>query len=203
MEYGGKQVGELGFGSNYDYEEDMPKWEEQNGKFRLYIGNYHGFRGTLAPRAIEIRPGAYDSSMKLGWKYKYNAAEIDIFRVDGDNTLKAENVIYTLSRNDFDTNGEWWLDAFNPIVIQKHQTYVTICASAHLSRSWAGELADHRRTLAECKRYIMSADEVAWIEQDASMVLRRFERRLRLDNPPGVEGGGVHPMLATLRHLAE
>jgi hypothetical protein len=141
--------------------------------------------------------------MELGWKYNDNAAEIDIFRVDGDNTLKAENVIYTLSRNDFDTNGEWWLKACNPIVIQKHETYVTICASAHLSRSWAGELADRRRTLAQCKGYIMSADEVAWIENDASMVLRRFERRLRLANPPGVEGGGVHAMLATLRHLAE
>jgi hypothetical protein len=203
LEYGGVKGGELGFGSNYDFEEDMAKWEEQNGKFRLYIGNYHGFRGTQAPRDVQIRPAAYDSSMKLGWKYKDNAAEIDIFRVDGDNKLKAENVIYTLSRNDFDRNGKWWLDACNPIVIQKHETYVTICASAHLSRSWAGELGDKRRTLAQCKGYIMSADEVAWIENDASMVLRRFERKLRSAKPRGVGGGAVHAMLATLRHLAE
>lgn len=197
LQYGGVKVGELGFSSNYDYDEDMPKFEEHNGKFRVYIANFHGYRGSQAPFAVPIRPEAYNTSMKLGWKYKdTDDPEIDIFRVDDDNLLKPENVIYTLRRNDFDTNGQWWLNNCNPIVIQKHQTYISICASSHLKRSWAGQLADRWRTRASCKCYIMSPDEVAWISDDDWRALKHF----RLANAPQALGGQLHTQAPAQPH---
>ena len=203
LQYGGVKVGEFGFGSNYDYDEDMPKWEEENGKFRVYIGNFHGYRGTQAPENIHIRLRGYDTSMKLGWKYTKNKdsqdPEIEIFRVDDDNLFKANNVVYTLRHTDFNANGKWWMDARNPIVIQKHNMYVTICASAHLKRTWAGELADRARTLAQCVSYIMSDDEVAWISRDNPSVLRSFIRKY--PSAPA-EPDTVGALLATLHELA-
>ena len=211
LEYGGVKVGELGFAANFDYDEDMPGWDERNGKFRVYIGNCHGYRGTRAPQAIPIRPTAYDSSMRLGWKYKDNyVPEIDIFWVDSDDLLKPENVIYTLRSNDFDTNGERWLNALSPIVIQKHESYITICASAHLKRTWAGELSDFNRTRGNCKRYIMSADEVAWISGDTWAAYKTFtarhnaeliaQRNLRLARESGALGGSLHTQALAVPH---
>jgi len=212
LEYGGVKAGELGFAANFDYDEDMPGWAERNGKFRVYIANFHGRKGTRAPREIPIRPRAYDSSMRLGWKYKDNdAPEIDIFWVDSDDLLKPENVIYTLRGNDFDTNGAWWLNACNPIVIQKHESYITICASAHLTRTWAGELADRGRTRASCKRYIMSADEVARISGDdwaayQTLAARQnaewiAQRNLRLARESGALGGSLPHTLSRMQGL--
>jgi len=199
--YGYDKVGEFGLGHNFDSREDMPQWQElydentNKRKFRLYIANKYGPGGTQAPADIRIRPLQYDQSWKLAWKYKEgDENQIEIFRVKGENNFESENVIYTLSSNDFNANGVWWLQNRFPIVIQKHKTYITICASAHLKRFWQQQVADQWHKPAY-DRHVMSDDEAAWIERDIRQVAQH-----------ATAVGGLAPvkaMLGALQALAE
>ncbi len=172
LEYGGVRVGEFTFGANFNFAEDVPRWEElhdektQKQKFRLSIVNFHGDGGSMAPQDIYVQPAGYYCGMKLAWQY--NADTIDIMSVQGT----TGTVIHTLKNTDFGENGEWWLQQRYPIVIVKHRTYITVRASAHLKRTWLDQLGD--RVPGRYDRHVMSADEEAWVADDEWRVLRHY-----------------------------
>jgi len=208
LKYGSDLVGEFGFGHNFDSREDIAKWQElydastNKRKFRLYFANNYGPGGTQAPADIHIRPLQYDQSWKLAWKYKAkDEMEIEIFRVEDENNFESENVIHTLSSSDFNANGVSWLRNRSPIVIQKHKTYITICASAHLKRFWQQQVADQWHKPAY-DIHVMSDDEAAWIERDNIIVLRNLQQ---VPQHATAVGGlaAVKAMLGALQALAE
>ena len=180
LKYKIKTVGEFNFAS-FDWGEETPTWERQidtrtgKPKFRLYIQNRHPvadiYETSEAPPDIHIRPDGYDPAMQMAWQYEKNEEGrnvIEIFRVeDGQRHL-----IYTLTSTDFESSDYSWLKARNPIVIQKHRGYITICPSAHLARTWA--TAESYRGNVKYTSYTMSADETAWVSDDVWKVLNTF-----------------------------
>jgi hypothetical protein len=88
-----------------------------------------------------------------------------------------------LSSIDFNANGLWWLQNRFPIVIQKHKTYITICASAHFKRFWQQQVADQWHQAAY-DMHPMSDDEAAWIERDNITVLRSLQPARSSSVPP-------------------
>jgi hypothetical protein len=128
--------------------------------------------------------------MKLAWQYKGDT--IEIMSVQGS-TLPG-TVIYTLRHTDFEENGVWWLKNRYPIVIDKHRTYITVRASAHLKRTWLAKIADHEPGIYD--RHVMSADEEAWVADDEWRVLRIYLQ-------PARRAGQVGIMNAKLAQLQE
>lgn len=202
-------------------------------KFRLDFVNNYSRGGVRIPPDIQIRPVAYDKGWKLAWRYKKEEESkymvlpgIEIFRVDADKDVEykthtidgfhtfsnhwlkedVENLIYTLHPAHLGQYGSQWLREKEPIVIQKHDTYITIRASAHLARSWSVVKGYHDRPGQFFREHIMSDDEAAWISPDD------YYKKKHLDTwhntTPGlgpeahVSGGTVDALLATLHELA-
>jgi hypothetical protein len=192
LEYGGVRVGQFTFGANFNFAEDIPRWEElrdektQRQKFRLSIVNHHGIGGTMAPKDIYVQPAGYYCGMKLAWQYKGDT--IDIMSMQGTTAT----VIHNLKHTNFDENGKWWLQQRYPIVIAKHRTYITVRASAHLKRTWLDQLGD--RVPGPYDRHVMSADEEAWVADDEWRVLRHYL--------PARGVGIMNAKLAQLQELA-
>ena len=157
---------------------------------------------------------------------------IEIFRVDGENDVEYKrysvdglqkdafgalwlkeapgHVVYTLHPADFvpyHESASKWLSEQEPIVINKHETYITIRASAHLARSWSVVESHHDRPGKFFREHIMSDDEAAWISRDNFMDKKRLDAKdaakVPAAAPAHTPDPGMHAMLATLQELAQ
>jgi hypothetical protein len=187
-----------------------------------------GGHGAQAPRDIQVRPAGYDKSWKLAWRYTENKSKysvlpsIEIFRVDGENDVEyktyylpkmkdgfealwltdaPEHVVYTLKPADFrpyEVQALQWLRNHEPIDIHKHDTYITIRASAHLARSWSTIQSYGDRPPKFFREHVMSDDEAAWISRDNYIVKRKLDALDAQHAGPA----GMHAMLGALEQLA-
>ena len=178
LQYECINVGEFLFPCSFEYKEDKPMWKTQLGadnkiKYKLDIVNWHpvAYGGIEAPADIYIKPLAYSQFSKLAWSYvPYEKVDcvIEIFEVkDGH-----QHWIYTLTSTDFARHDKSWLKSRKPIVIEKHQTYITIRPSASLNRMWGV----HESYVGNTNfiGYTMSEDETAWISPDVPRIARQF-----------------------------
>lgn len=215
LTYEGLPVGAFTFGG-LDFHQDRPIWTygfdgtTNKYKFRVDIENVvNGGHGAQAPLDIRIRPAGYDKSWKLSWRYKRDTGVravipgIEIFLVDGDKRF--ENVVYTLWHTDFGEHGVKWLRNREPIVIRKHQTYITIRCSAHMARCWAVDKSYHYRDAKLFLEHIMSDDEAAWIFADGSFEKQVLHEKERTTGPAPARAPRPYRlgvMLAALQELA-
>ena len=192
---------------------------------------WNGGHGAQAPRDIQIRPAGYDKSWKLAWRYKENTSKysvlpsIEIFRVDGENDVEyktynlrkmkdvfsalwlkdaAEHVVYTLRPADFGpyvVQALQWLRNHDPIGIHKHETYITIRASAHLARSWSTIRSYGDRPPKFFLEHVMSDDEAAWISRDNDSDKERLDAQ-NAQHTGRVQPAAMHAMLGALEQLA-
>ena len=213
--YEGLPVGSFTFGG-CDFQQDTPIWTygfdstTNKYKFRLDIENVlNGGHGAQAPLDLRIRPAGYDKSWKLSWRYKRDTGVkvlipgIEIFVVDGDNRF--ENVVYTLWYTDFGEHGVKWLRNREPIVIRKHETYITIRCSAHMARGLGVEKSYHERTAASFVEDVMSDDEAAWIFADGYFEKQVLDEKDRTTGPAPARAPRPYRlsvMLAALQELA-
>ena len=157
-------------------------------------------------------------------KSKYSVLpSIEIFRVDGENDVEykkysvhgsqkdafgalwlkdaPEHVVYTLRPADFGpyvVQALDWLRNEEPIGIHKHETYITIRASAHLARSWSTIKSYGDRPPKFFREHVMSDDEAAWISRDNYIVKKKLDALDAQHAGPA----GMHAMLGALEQLA-
>jgi len=204
-------VGVFEFG-DLNFDQDNVSWSyaldaTQKYKFRLDIRNVHGAHGGMVPREIQIKPEGYDKSWKMSWRYKRDTGTntvipgIELFLVDGDKEF--EHLIYTLWHTNFGQYGEKWLRNKEPIIIEKHETYITIRCSAHMSNHWSMMQDYHDRNPDLFLQHVMSDDETAWIFGDTGYVARTMETRPATAPRAGPGVRRMRFMLATLQQLAE
>jgi hypothetical protein len=215
VKYENVTVGVFEFG-DLNFDQDTVTWKyamdaTNKYKFRLDIQNVYGAHGAMVPREIQIKPEGYDKSWKMSWRYKRDTGAstvipgIELFWVDGD--MQFEHLIYTLWHTNFGQYGEKWLRNNEPIIIEKHETYITIRCSAHMSSHWSIMKSYHDRNPQEFLQHVMSDDEAAWIFGDSAYAVKKTETRPatapRQGPRPGPGARRMGAMLATLRHLAE
>ena len=111
------------------------------------------------------------------------------------------HVVYTLRPADFGPYVDQalqWLTNAEPIGIHKHDTYITIRASAYLARSWRTIQSYGDRPRKFFYEHVMSDDEAAWISRDNYIVKKKLDALDTQHAGPAA----MHAMLGALEQLA-